>query len=391
MGTTFAVSRVERAGSPLPTIDARDAIESLSRSRVEAWSRPSWAVARAFESRPELVDGAWVERHVAIHPFVAAVHAAFDQHRPLELSPDAVWLCIAQGFATHVQTNADRLRAQLVSHEGRETIVVRRDDFVLGSPDNPWPEVFTALSTQVAERTGDLHALVVSDFSTTDATSRAASEIALLAAAQPYFGYQMHSLCGIPEITLTGTTDDWRAIERRAAALSRFDLSWWTDALAPVLAQFTRASQGDVDVAFWESLYKLKNASGGPYVTGWINVLLPYVGGRDEARRGRFSKAELAGASKAERARVIAELLARDATIRNSAVESWQQGLSSPLGGGPTTDALPSGLSCVPFLWKFLATEHRMEFLGGFVGVGQDPATMRVRPELGWAVRPAPR
>ncbi|UJR84769.1 DUF4419 domain-containing protein [Sandaracinus amylolyticus] len=361
MSTTFAVSRVERARDPLPTIDARDAIESLLRSRVEAWWTPSWPLARAFENRPDFVDEKWVQNPVAIHPFVAAVHAAFDEHRPLELSPDSVWLCIAQGFAMHVQANADRLRAQLVSHQGRETLAVRRDDFVLGATDNPWPEVFSALSAQVAERTGDLHALVVSDFSTTDATSRAVSEIALLAAAQPYFAYQLISLCGIPEITLTGTPDDWRAIERRAAALARFDLSWWTSALAPVLAQFTRASQGEVDLAFWQSLYKLKDASGGPYVTGWINVLLPYLVGDS---------------------RVV---------IRNPSLESWQQGLSSSFGGGPTTDALPSGVSCVPFLWKYLATEHRMEFVGGFAGVGQDPATGRVRPELGWAVRSAPR
>ena len=30
-----------------------------------------------------------------------------------------------------------------------------------------------------------------------------------------------------------------------------------------------------------------------------------------------------------------------------------------------------------------------MEFLGGFVGVGQDEETLAVRPEIGWAVREA--
>ncbi|UJR84770.1 Hypothetical protein I5071_68490 [Sandaracinus amylolyticus] len=347
---TFAVSAVERPGFPIPTIDARDAVESLLRSRVEAWWCPAWPLARVLERR-------WThegDEHVAFHPFVAAVHAAFDQHRPLELSLDAVWLCIAQGFATHVQANARELRAQLVSHEGRETIIVRRDDFVLGSPRNPWPEVFAAMSAQVAARTGELHALVVSDFSTTDPVSRAASEIALLAAMQPYFGYQVHTRCGIPAITLTGTPDDWRAIERCAAALARFDLAWWTDALAPVLAQFTRASQGDVDVAFWQSLYKLMNESGGPRVTGWINVLLPYLVGRD----GRPE--------------------------RNDALCAWRDGY------GPTTERLPSGICRVPFLWKYLGTEHRMEFIGGLAGVGQDPTTGRVRPELGWAVGRAP-
>jgi hypothetical protein len=30
-----------------------------------------------------------------------------------------------------------------------------------------------------------------------------------------------------------------------------------------------------------------------------------------------------------------------------------------------------------------------MEFLGGFVGIGQDEATLAVRPAVGWAVRDA--
>jgi hypothetical protein len=30
-----------------------------------------------------------------IHPLAAAVHLAFAGHRPLVLTPDAVWLCIA--------------------------------------------------------------------------------------------------------------------------------------------------------------------------------------------------------------------------------------------------------------------------------------------------------
>jgi hypothetical protein len=356
---TFAVSEVERAGSPLPGIDARAAIEALARGAVEAWWTPGWPLARAFEARPDMdASGAWVTQEVALHPFFAAVHAAFDQHRPLELSPDAVWLCIAQGFATHVQQNAERLRSKMVAHQGRETIEVRRDDFVPGSAQNAWPEVFAAFSERVGARTGELRDIVVCDFTTTDAASRAASEIALLSAAQPFFAYQVRSMCGIPAITLTGTPDDWRAVRARAARLASYELGWWTSALDPILEHFVRAAEGDVDVAHWSTLYKQNNGSGGPYISGWINVLLPYL----QCHQG---------------------------TVPNPYVESWSRGMGAPFGGGPTTEQLPSGLSRVPFLWKHLDRELRMELLGGFAGVGQDPSTGRVRPEIGWAVRRA--
>ena len=47
----------------------------------------------------------------------------------------------------------------------------------------------------------------------------------------------------------------------------------------------------------------------------------------------------------------------------------------------------PSGLARAPFAWNYLRREYPMEFLGGFVGVRQDPETLRLRPEIGWAVR----
>ena len=47
------------------------------------------------------------------------------------------------------------------------------------------------------------------------------------------------------------------------------------------------------------------------------------------------------------------------------------------------------GLSCVGFTWEYLLKEIAREFLGGFVGVSQDPATLALRPAVGWAVRDA--
>ncbi len=355
---TFAVSDVSPAVDPLPTVEPRAVFEVLAGGPLEAVWRPSSPLARAWTSHAVVTRGAPGSRKEApFHGFVAAVHAAFDDHRPLVLTPDAVWLAIAQGFAAHVVANAQTLRSRMVSHSGREIIAVRRDDFVKGSPENPWPDLFAAFASEVAARTGELHGLVVADFSTTDATARAASEIVLLSAAQPYFSYEFHSLCGIPEITLDGTTEDWLALGRRAERLIHYDASAWITELLPVLHQFVEAHEGRVDVEFWRSFYKVNSGSGGPYITGWINVLLPYVFNRERTMAA------------------------------NPAVKSWREGLHGASGGGPTTEQLPSGLSRVPFLWKFLQHEFQMELLGGFAGVAQDPHTLALRPEIGWAVR----
>src|SRR5207237_8766312 len=135
---------------------------------------------------------------------------------------------------------------------------------------------------------------------------------------QSYCAYSVCSLCGIRTITLLGTPDDWRSIRLRAATLAEFGLGWWVTELLPILDQFVAASRGQVDRAFWQSFYKLEDESGGPCVTGWINVLFPYL-----------TSAELD-----EPAERVGQL------VRNRAVETWARGMpdGSPEGLRDGTD-----------------------------------------------------
>jgi hypothetical protein len=57
-----------------------------------------------------------------VHPLLGAVGRAFAEHRPLVLSPDAVWLTIASGVAQHIRLHAEELRLRLVSHPGRKRL-----------------------------------------------------------------------------------------------------------------------------------------------------------------------------------------------------------------------------------------------------------------------------
>ena len=88
------------------------------------------------------------------HGFLAAVHHAFARHYPLVLSPDDVWLCIAQGIAIHMELNAGAFRTRFVDDEGQAAIQIRRDEFVKGSPDNDWPGCFSEFSQRIAEHLG---------------------------------------------------------------------------------------------------------------------------------------------------------------------------------------------------------------------------------------------
>lgn len=341
MAITFEVAEVEPGSKRLDCVDVGEAIRRL----IGAPSTQSW------EAVAQLEGGV----HAAgIHPFVAAVQLAYDLHLPLRLSPDQVWLVIAQGFANHVRLNSEALRHQFVSHQDQVLLKVRRDDFVRGT-DNPWSEVFGEFAEQMREHIGKRHDLIVAKFSTTGPVERTVSQLVLMDAMQSYFDYMLVTRCGIPRITLTGTISDWRSVHHRAQALREFGLGDWLDALVPILEGFVDASAGRVDLELWKTICKREHGSGGPYFSGWIGVLFPY-------------------------------LLNYRRQLEPSPHLDWRAGMCKPLSG-PSSGEFPSALASVPMIWNYGGQLIDMQLLGGFVGVQQHPDTREVTPALGWAVR----
>jgi hypothetical protein len=381
--TTFDVSDVQRATEPLPQVPYKEAVEAQitpgvseeHRHLIEEMGRSSFRLPKAPPSMPVEACTRYHGRllaDVSYHPVVAAVHQAFMDHRPLCLSPDIIWLMIIQGVAHHINVHAEELRSRFVSHEGTIKIQVRRDDFVKGTPENPWSEVFAEFSSPIRDYVGSKIDLFLPNFSTTGPVERAAAEIVLLNAMQPYFEYEVYTGCGIPSITLEGTYQDWMALSVRAQGFRELGLGLWIDLLAPILGQFTRAAVGHVESTFWRSLYKRNDQSGGPVITGWITAFFPYL---KHHRNGQTT--------------MPSRILLED---EQDELEEMLYPSGKPTTGwftGLTTKNLPSGLCMAPFHWDYLNRSFEMEFLGGFVGVAQDQETLTLRPEIGWAVREA--
>jgi len=152
-----------------------------------------------------------VVKHVHYHPLLAAVHNAFNTHRPLVLSPDAVWLTIAQGVAHHMTIHGEHLRSRFVSHQGKLDLVFECRGWVEGSPENPWAEAFDSWATQIRNHVGPrIHDNLVCDFTTTSPVERAASQVVMMDIFERYFHYRAVGICGIPTVTLEGTTEDWQ-------------------------------------------------------------------------------------------------------------------------------------------------------------------------------------
>ena len=63
-----------------------------------------------------------------------------------------------------------------------------------------------------------------------------------MGAMKHYFNYSMRGGCGIPQITLEGSIDDWQEIRRRVEKFQEYGLEEWAIVLEPILDQFVLAS-----------------------------------------------------------------------------------------------------------------------------------------------------
>jgi hypothetical protein len=388
------VSNVEKGTTLLEEIPMRSAIEQLVKGPIESCSAYSSSVVGTLVLPPnpnETPTERLIRLHRGsgvMHPFVGAVHAAYQNHRPLILSPDMFWLLIIQGLAQHINHSPEKYREQFVAFSGKTCLEVHRDDFIKGALENTWEDVFSEFSAKIQQHVGDRnYSSIVAEFSTTGRVEKAAFEIVLMDCVQSYFKFVVHSLCGIPEVILEGEPEDWARVRNKTQVLgAMFDANWWTDELVPVLDLIAENADGRNNPELWENIYKdMHFASGNSRISGWIIKFFPYLsrGGRNSAILEMASRSPPGG----KRSGIDRTGLGRKSAEALSTRPGRQEFDTSFARLGISAEDLPGSLSRVPFLWNHVDDTYNMEFLAGFMGYTQDPESLAVRPKIGWAVR----
>ncbi len=281
---------------------------------------------------------------------------AYIDHRPVVLTPDVIWITICQGFSRYVSAHSEQLRPLLVNHNDKQTLVVKTLPLPSGAVD--WESVVDKFSDIIGENTkNEVAKIITADFSTTGRVERIASEITLMDCVKDYFDYEVWFVsCGIPNITLKGTPDDWRRVLEKTKSLAQFGLEKWVAKLEPVLSEFVRAAEGNPRRNFWQGIVKYYNpddslrgpscAPGGEppeEIDGWILKFYP----DDNGKVKRQIK--------------------------------W-------------TDNMSPNQVCVPFKCKVVdyddvpLVEYDMYFVAGVVSVRVDSNTGALEPIIGWVV-----
>lgn len=217
---------------------------------------------------------------VGFHPFLWGMYKAYSEHRPFVLSPDMINLLICQGFSKHVNVNSEALRNRFTDSREKVALTVCADrDLVCDSVN--WGRLFDQFSRQIAAYAGqELVDAMTNDFTTTGMAERIASQITLMDATKPYFDfYATYSICGIPEVTLLGTTEDWQKVYDHLSIFESYDLEWWIKEVKPIVKKIIETSQGKIDVDFWRNMFKVHTSDKyGDLGTadGWILKFFPY-------------------------------------------------------------------------------------------------------------------
>ena len=316
-------------------------------------------------------------RRVRDNSFIKTAVEAFSHHYPFALRPQHIWILILQAIADHVNQNAEEVRSKWVKHnEGKKTLVVCRDDFVRGEP-NDWasvvvndgePDSFGAQIRENAINTTQLSPKFTG--TATNSVEHIAQQITVMDVCKEYFKYGVYTLCGFPFVVMEGSLDDWKMLRAEAETVlkDRCVEEWaseWSKALLPLLDKFVEEYQAQTkgDSLFWNAMCRkggIAGSGGYTYLSGWLNVFFPYLNGGSKSNRYCVPY-------KAEKAYKLDE---------HSVEEDPDL--------GPQWTSLPSGLSKAPVTWSYYGQEIPLEFLSGFVGMTFNDGV--AKPVVGWSV-----
>jgi|SRR5271166_145806 len=269
--------------------------------------------------------------------FFQGLHQAFAKHHPFALRPEVLAYLISFNVAETVKRHPEDYRHLFTKATGKELIQIRHDGLVRGSK-SPWHEVFPMFNAGLREKVpAGIMEHMLPGFSTATPESDAASMVSFMDAASPFYDYHVRTLCGIPEIRLLGTPEDWKKLKTAAAMLAEpfaKHLGPYFENLLPVISTLADQANGaHQDSEFWTSIYKWESESGGPKFNGWIAAFLYYV--QEDGKLG----------------------------VKHDRHFNWKKSYGLPSG------CAPAHVSSVPFVWEYLGTEIPMSFVGGVLGL----------------------
>ena len=163
-----------------------------------------------------------------INNILQGFYSAYENHLPIRLTPDIIWLLIVQGFANHVNYNSEELREKFVNFEGKKKlqIIISKYHSYKQMKSSDYETLFENLTEEIKSYTGEeLINTIDFNFSTSDKITKVVGYASIMSSMKKYFEFEgyCHS-CNYPYIILEGTLADWENILKKTKELSKYNL-----------------------------------------------------------------------------------------------------------------------------------------------------------------------
>ena len=259
---------------------------------------------RALETNETITPGggdyydtsteAEVEELVTLPTFsglIGTVLTAYNLHQNLILRPDDIWITILGQFSAYVNGpgRAEELRSKFVNHTGQMELTVTAEGSVCEAPYGTMTRQFLdEISKNLVDPS--FKEWFLPGFTTSTETDDIVASAAAMCTFQPYFTYTYSLVCGIPQITLLGSVEDWSILRQKVERLVDLDASdkllseQWVPLLRQVLDQFVESAKygSQYNVDFWDRIVQFYvhdlMCAQETHLTGWLSVFTFFNG-----------------------------------------------------------------------------------------------------------------
>ena len=130
-------------------------------------------------------------------------YSSYENHLPIRLTPDIIWLLIVQGFAHHVNFNAEYLRKSFVNFENKKKLelIISKYHSYKQMKSEDYENLFKNLTEQIKENIGEeLINTIDFNFSTSNKITKVVGYTSIMSAMKKIFNLKVSAICAITHI-----------------------------------------------------------------------------------------------------------------------------------------------------------------------------------------------
>lgn len=217
-------------------------------------------------------------------------YEAYATHGSVCISPDDIFQHIMLQVSSYLnrfqsgKKKIEKYRHLIVSHEGKKELCV---EVGCNNPDDLYPEMLCLFHDAIFDDIKEEAEWMLGHFSTTSFFDNIFNSAIIMDAFKELYDYKCSVSCGIRNLYMEGTLEDWYELRNKIDKLRIFNLGEWVNHLLPVIDKFIEVFENKVDEKFWAQIFRddaIPNAGGmgyyeippKEYVTGWFKKFYYY-------------------------------------------------------------------------------------------------------------------